>query len=314
MEGAIESVALAAPAPARRHNYLLRHWRGELSLGVSFWVNGWLGDIPVVLLALGTALAARIPGWLDAAMIGGAASWAIAVLVSIWQLVGIWRSAGRHVGRGGRRLWARLAQASVVLGVVSIVMQLYTSALPQLLEFARIWNGDKALAWHRVWLLRGGTELAYSGFITFGAASEVRHVLDQAPQVRVLHLESPGGRLIAARRLRDLVAARGLDTYVSTFCASACTTVFMGGHRRFLAPGARLGFHQVSADGSSFLTTMIETAEERAALRRAGVSAEFVARAYAAPPSGMWYPSAAELLRAHVVTALAAPGQFAADR
>ena len=41
------------PATARRQsrrtNYVARHWRGELSLPVSCWVNGVLGNIAVVL-------------------------------------------------------------------------------------------------------------------------------------------------------------------------------------------------------------------------------------------------------------------------
>jgi hypothetical protein len=35
-----------------------------------------------------------------------------------WQLTGIWRAARKHTQRGGRRIWAFLAQLGVILGWV----------------------------------------------------------------------------------------------------------------------------------------------------------------------------------------------------
>jgi hypothetical protein len=302
-----------ATVPVRR-SYFLRHWRGELSLPVAYWINGWLGDIPVILLATGAGLLIRVPALVKIALAAAMAVWVLAFLVSIWQLVGIWRSAGRHVGRGGRKVWAILAQVSVGLGTAMLAAQLVTSAIPQMLELGRIWAGDAELAEHEIRLLPGGRELSYSGAITYGVTEEVRRALDAAPGVRVIHLDSRGGRLVEAQHLRDLIAARGLATYVGQFCASACTSAFMGGRERWLAPGAKLGFHQASTPGGLSIMTALEVAEEKQALIRSGVSQAFAARAFDAPPTSMWYPSAQELLAARVVTGIAAPGQFASER
>ncbi|HXP30230.1 MAG TPA: hypothetical protein VN832_04010 [Stellaceae bacterium] len=302
-----------AAAPVRR-SYLLRHWRGELSLPVAYWINGWLGDIPIILLATGAGLLIRVPALVKPALAAGMAVWVLAFLVSIWQLVGIWRSAGRHVGRGGRKIWAVLGQVSVGLGAVMLAAQLVTSAIPQMLELGRIWAGDAALAEHQIRVLPGGRDLFYSGAITYGVSEEVRRALDAAPGVTVIHLSSRGGRLVEAQHLHDLIAERGLATYVGQFCVSACTSAFMGGRERWLAPGARLGFHQASTPGGLSIATVLEVAAEKQALIRSGVSQAFAARAFDAPPSAMWYPSAPELLAARVVTGIAPPGQFASER
>ena len=43
----------------RTRNYLLRHWRGECSLAVSYWVNGWLAIIPVATIAVLVGIACK---------------------------------------------------------------------------------------------------------------------------------------------------------------------------------------------------------------------------------------------------------------
>src|SRR5450432_3430852 len=53
-----EAVAPTATASYANSNYLVRQWRGELSLGVSFWVNNILAT--VVLAAIGASLGAWV--------------------------------------------------------------------------------------------------------------------------------------------------------------------------------------------------------------------------------------------------------------
>jgi hypothetical protein len=104
--------------PGKQGGYLARHWRGELKLPLSFWVNGVLLNL-LVDLALLELIFARHPagppnayGWF--AMLALMVSMTI---VTVWQLVGIWRSAQRHSARG-RPLWGRLARVAVIIGWV----------------------------------------------------------------------------------------------------------------------------------------------------------------------------------------------------
>ena len=62
------------------------------------------------------------------------AIYAFAITLAVWQWVGIWRSASRHHERGGKRNWAYLAKASVILGAVLTVAELSRTGAPLLID------------------------------------------------------------------------------------------------------------------------------------------------------------------------------------
>src|SRR5215472_14505462 len=101
---------------AKKPNYFVRHWRGELSLGVSYWVNSFLGII--ALVALAAALAVWVSQSQSNYSIAGfwIGAWTCTLAVVIWQVIGVWRAATTHVSVTGRRFWARAAQVTVILG------------------------------------------------------------------------------------------------------------------------------------------------------------------------------------------------------
>jgi len=105
LDGKNAAVAMAAvaapplpPQAARSRNYLVRHWRGELSLPVSYWLNGTVSGLVVGLVIGGMAYLINWQGdaepvvWLSTLI----ASWILAALLTIWQAVGIWRAAIRY--------------------------------------------------------------------------------------------------------------------------------------------------------------------------------------------------------------------------
>jgi hypothetical protein len=119
-------------------NYLHRHWRGELSLSVSFWINGVavsivfaiVGNIVDKLVELSmlillsplydptlyNSLVLVIAGLLSAIMI-----W---LAVNVWQAVGVWRSATRyqHDPTHGWP-WGNVAKYMVVIAVVALIIR-----------------------------------------------------------------------------------------------------------------------------------------------------------------------------------------------
>ena len=76
--------------------------------------------------------------------------------------------------------------------------------------------------------------LDFSGGISFGTAKEFETMLKAMDNVRTVRLNSNGGRIAEAQKISDLIKARGLSTYVTHQCASACTIVFLGGKQRYL--------------------------------------------------------------------------------
>jgi hypothetical protein len=166
--------------------------------------------------------------------------------------------------------------------------------------------GATGLPPYVVRVLRQGTEIELSGTILYGIAENLHRALNANPAVKVLHLNSPGGEMSEARSMVAMVRQRGLTTVADTFCMSACTLVFLAGRERYLAPGAKLGFHRPMAlDMSPDETNAIEQGN-RDFMLSLGIPAAFVDRVYSTPSSSIWIPSAAELKTANVITGVTA--------
>jgi hypothetical protein len=92
------------------HAYVARLWRGEVSLPITYWLWGFLGNaltrilIVIVLLATNASVALSI----------GLAVLYLAYCAFI--IVAIWRSAGRYTGR---RIWRDLARFSLALLLIT---------------------------------------------------------------------------------------------------------------------------------------------------------------------------------------------------
>jgi hypothetical protein len=299
----------------RKRTYFVRHWRGELSLGVSYWING-------VLLTTAAGFAEGLLGSADitlAPRLLTAFSAAISVfliIASVWQLVGIWRSAGRtivmHVSRGETAFWARLSQIATMAGWLSLVGNAVIYRLPNAWANLQIAFGEDATPHHVLQLLNEGREIGLSGGIDFGTAADLATLLNASADVRTIDLNSSGGRVAEAQKLETLIKARGLSTYVAGQCASACTLAYLGGSRRYLGPQGKLEFHRYSFPG---LTKAQDDAENQVGendLVNSGVSREFAAKVFATASSSIWVPDTSTLLSANVVTQLVDGSTFSA--
>jgi hypothetical protein len=299
------------PRAVRSHNYLVRHWRGELSLPVSYWLNGTVSGLVVGLVIGGMAYLINWQGdaepvvWLSTLI----ASWILAALLTIWQAVGVWRAAIRY-RQSGKDFWGGVAQMLTVAGLLVFPYDFATIGVPQLAGIYEIVSGDAHVGPHEFHVLANGQTLEFSGGITFGVTQELERFLNAMAGVRTVRLNSNGGRILEAQRMSDLISSRNLATFVARDCLSACTIVFLGGNERFMLPTARLGFHQPAFRGMTASDRHAAIATERQRLQlRFGLSAAFAARANSAPPGGMWYPDKDELMRERVVTRLGSPKQ-----
>jgi len=287
----------------RRSNYFARHWRGELSLGVTYWINGALAGFLVFIA--GEILAASFSAFRInySAPLLWCAFWVLCCAVTLWQAVGIWRSAKRHIETTQRTFWGRAAQVVAILALFRLVSDLSTRGLPiiqkslnqaQWLEEGGKWD-------FRV--LKDGTELEISGGIGFGMADDLERLLAATPRMSLVHVNlGVGGLDSEARRVRNLIRWRRLSTYTSSSCVSACTIIFLGGVQRYLRAGAQLGFHAPEVAGlvGPRLRTMLE--EEERYLTSIGVSPAFAARIVQTPPEELWFPTERELLEGGIVT------------
>lgn len=304
----------SAPDYAHRRwwgrSYVMRHWRGELSLPISYFVNGFLASIVAmaVTYAVGSVLSEHYSPWTG--FLGLSAIWGIIIALTVWQTVGIWRSATRHPSRGGRPFWATAAKFMVIVGLIQTASVLSNNAVPQIRESFRIVSGDPSVGAFHVRILNAGREVEFSGGIAFGATRELERILDAASEVQTVHLNSRGGRIGEAEKMHDLIRRRHLDTYTANECLSACTIAYLGGVKRYLNRRGRLGFHAGSFPGVPAGDMRSENQHIAAEVASWGVDRRFADKAYLSPAGGMWFPTHRELLRAHFVTQIA-DGQFA---
>lgn len=275
--------------------YLCRHWSGKLGLARSFWVNGVAVHLFVLLGAsalaryLNDARTSRIL----LVMLGGSV---LVAAVQIWQAVGIWRAGAKGKAHPFAAL---LARGCVVAGVLASVVNLVNVGwnLPALLEGS-----------FYVRLLGKHDEAELRGTLNDGAADALCALLEAHPQVRTLHVTSPGGLANEGRGLAKVVRRHRLRVVVDSWCESACVLVLLAGEQRLVRPEAKVGFHRARGVGGTDRLSPNDAIYE--ALTVAGTSLSFRGRVLETPSHEMWYPSQKRLLAEKVITGVAGPGEF----
>ena len=142
--------------------------------------------------------------------------------------------------------------------------------------------------------------LTLSGEYQFGVAEAFAAALEKYPHAHTVELASPGGRANEGLAIAFAIEDRNLVTRAIGDCESACTLAFLAGRERILHKDGRLGFHAVSSP--VYALDLNDDYDRYLASR--GVTADFIARASATPSDDMWYPTHAELLAAHILTAI----------
>jgi len=315
--GSGASGALAVAPCRRRTNFVARHWRGEFSLPISYWVFG-VGANLVASFAL-TLLLRRFealeydPLIILSSMV---AVWVGTALISAWQIVGVWRSADSYItarrSGGARAPWAYAAKLMMVLSILRFGVDIYESAIPQILETSRIYFlGDPDIPDYALRVMRNGAEVELSGGFKFGLDRDLIKVLNAAPRIRVIHLDSVGGRVGEAELVYRTIREYRLITYVSHECSSACTLAFAAGRQRWVGADGTLGFHAAAFPGLTKKALAAMPDAQRRIFLAAGFDAAFVDRTLSTPSTELWSPSIDVLRRARVVTDVSDGEDFA---
>jgi hypothetical protein len=304
--------------PNRRNNFIARYWRGEYSLGVSYWLFGLIGNIAVSVLVAGILSLFRTErGYEPRAILSSLVCiWLVIIVFIIWQVAGVWRSANRLIARrraaGKRAGWATVAKVVVVLGLLSSLNTFFTSGWPQLIETSRIvFLDDPDIPDYSIRVMRNGTEAEITGGFKYGLTDDFSKILKASRQIKVVHLDSTGGRVGEAIRLNGVLKAQGVDTYVSGGCYSACTIAFAAGRNRFIRKGAILGFHSPAFPGMTKGELESASLDQKQIFIKAGFDKRFVDKALSTPSSDMWKPSDELMAAAEVITGLSDGTDFA---
>lgn len=295
------------PKPRRFQNIVARHWRGELPLPVSYWLVNFAVNVCAGMVVIALSYTFTLKGGYEPTGVLAflALAWATLTVLAIWQVVGLWRSAERRADEQSKArrsaFWARAAQVMAAIGVLQFGLALANTAAPQFTELSRIvFLNDPDTPDATLRLSDDARFLVLDGGIKYGLASQVDLLLGAAPNVTGLLLSSPGGRIAEAQKVFELVHKRGLDTFVSDECSSACTLIFTAGRNRLVGQNGRLGFHGGFFPGMSERDLRDMNDAWADLYRSAGLSAAFLDRALRVPPESIWYPTPEELREAGV--------------
>jgi len=286
----------------RRVGYLRQHWRGDLPLAVAVIVSAALvwGSVQAISYASSKVPITDYP-------IASSMLWLLEVLVliagALWWGTGVQRSAIESVDRGGSMAVA------VLTGIVGLGAFFWVAAF---------WFQSARYVMPEVWSTLIGSspaaavrldtrtnQLALEGGLEFGSTRAVRDALDANPNVRLLRLESRGGRVAEGLALGTLLRDRGIDTFVNGECSSACVTAFAGGARRIIGAAARLGLH--SAGGAGFSANTVASANRRSDefIAARGVDQRVLEKGASIANDQIWFPPPQVLLSSGLATEFA---------
>ena len=282
-----------------RVGYLRRHWRGDLPLASAVIISAAL----VWCAVQGIMFASRQLPVTDYP-IASSLLWLLEVLVviagALWWGTGVQRSAIDSVDSGGSMAVAVLT-GLVGLGAFGWVALFWFQSARYVMP--EVWStlvGSSPPA--TVQLDARSNQISLQGALEFGSTRAVRDALDANSNVRIVRLESRGGRVAEGLALGTLLRDRGIDTFVNGECSSACVTAFAGGARRIIGPDAMLGLH--SAGGTGFSRQAIASANRRSDefIAARGVDAGVLEKGAAVANDQIWFPSPPLLLSAGLAT------------
>jgi hypothetical protein len=108
LTAAEDSIALPV---STSYSPMVRLWRGEYSLPVTYWVYGQLGNLVWAVFIVLVGRATRSAAIVSAFNLAQAGYYVIVI-------VGTWRSAARYLGNP---VWADLARVAIALGILQAV-------------------------------------------------------------------------------------------------------------------------------------------------------------------------------------------------
>lgn len=281
-------------------SYILRHWRGDLSLPVAYWVNAvFISVLIPILLSFLVSWAEQAGSSIQLTSAAMMLILMLNVIVTIWAIVGTWRSADRHIERGGRGIWEAIAKFLMLLSAFRLFGGIVTLG-PYMAETSQLALGNDPMGEPAKIELVDNT-IKVAGPLSLGTAQRFAQIVEANPEAKRVVLTSIGGRIGEAFAMSKLVADRSLNTTASTECSSACTIVLVAGRDRSATPRTKIGFHEPSYPGMATGQMNAMSSLMADAYRDAGVADNFANEALRVSADSMWYPDEPELFKAGVL-------------
>lgn len=278
--------------------YIGRHWRGELSLPQSYWVNGILLGLPlnIYFRVLAVAYAADPPRSPSTYVGTVLLPFLAALPLAVWQGVGVWRSAGRRIAQGDYG-WAWLARIVILGNLASVAYMLVTyGALNYSLVRAAMVERSAQFE-----IVDRGSYVTFHGEITEAAADRLVDLLSKSKVQRFVVDGSNGGFLQPTLRVAKVITKRKLMVVTLGSCASACTALLAAGDVRAISPFTLVQLHRGTFVGLD--KTAEGWSDVEALYRHAGMTPRLIAKMGAhAGPYDLYEPTMRETIEGGFIT------------
>jgi len=298
--------------PNSSSNYILEHWRGELPLAISFWINLILLNIAILLFNWLFFQGSLIEHPVIGARLYIIFNLSKLVIVYPWQIIGLWRACTHYRAKTGRKFWPGLVEILIILGILVTLVNLTQSWQTYTAVYKLGFQKDK-FSDYKIELKKDSTLIHLTGRLRFGVSEEVNELLKEQTNISGIILDSRGGRIYEGRELSKLILANGLTTYSLKGCYSACVTAFISGKKRFLATGANIAFHQYKHFDESFEAIgdiKSEQEKDLSFFKQQGIKEEFLDRIFNSSSDDLWFPAVSELVNAGVIHGVVNPSNL----
>ena len=286
-----------------QNNYFLRHWRGELPLGTAYWIDCFAVN---ALLRIGqnffNHVFAAAPSYWVATY--SCAYWLAVIPIAIWQLVGTWRSAVMRAEETNGRGYSLLGKGAVGLMLCYLGVMINNVAIPQVRDAISVFRDDAQFGPCTLTVMPWGTDIEIKGHISPSSAKKFLTVVNASPKLRVVRIQTLGGRIAEAQEMAELIRAKGFTTYVDAQCASAGVILLTAGKERVARQGAKIGFHSAFLPGisSAYADSSILSGPFTEALHQVGADEVFINKVMNTAADSIWVPDLKVLLDEHILT------------
>lgn len=113
------------PVDEPSSNYFIQHWRGELSLSISFWRNCVLVNLILSFLYAVIEISIMESRLAQSTTIVVVLFFVFPFVIYVWQVVGLWRSSVRHELKTRRIFIPVLVRSLIILSVLLALGNIY---------------------------------------------------------------------------------------------------------------------------------------------------------------------------------------------
>ena len=156
-------------------NFVAKHWKGQYSLAVSFWLVGIvLGSILYVTVSIITNKSEKFTTSLTASAWIFVATIIFFWIYQIWACIGIWRSASNYENLKKSIFLSKLTKVCIVLVAIHLLSVSYVRYFPLIRVVSSFMLGGDPIGKVSFQLLDQNTTLKISGIFGNGAYNSLK--------------------------------------------------------------------------------------------------------------------------------------------